>query len=46
MVVVMGMEVEVRIGIRGEDVGDIVERVEWVENREGMRKKEGVDREF
>ena len=46
IVVVMGMEVEVRIRITAHHLAHIFHTLQWVENTQRIRKKEALDRQF
>ena len=46
IVVVMGMEVEVRIRITAHHLAHILHTLQWVQNTQCIRKKEALDRQF
>ena len=46
IVVVMGMEVEVRIRITAHHLAHILHTLQWVQNTQRIRKKEALDRQF
>ena len=46
IVVVMGMEVEVRFRITANHLAHILHTLQWVQNTQSIRKKEALDRQF